>query len=155
MMSTLYPYTTLFRSKAQVDGSLAVHRQDVQEGCGAVYLPVALERKYAKAATSPAWQYVFPSPKRALDPRSSVIRRHHIGEQQVRRAVAAALAEAGIRKHASCHTFRHSFATDLLRSGADIRNIQQLLGHEDINTTMIYTHVVGNHERGLTSPLDR
>src|SRR5690625_7927246 len=155
MMSTLYPYTTLFRSKAQVNVALAVHQQDLQEGYGAVYLPFALERKYPKAATSPAWQYVFPSPKRALDPRSSVIRQQHIGEQQVRRAVAAALAEAGIRKHASCHTLRHSFASYLLRSGSDIRNNQQLLGHDDINTTMIYTHVVGNHERGLTSPLDR
>jgi len=152
---TLLPVSLVEGLKAQVNVALAVHQQDLQEGYGAVYLPFALERKYPKAATSPAWQYVFPSPKRALDPRSSVIRRHHIGEQQVRRAVAAALAEAGIRKHASCHTFRHSFATDLLRSGADIRNIQQLLGHEDINTTMIYTHVVGNHERGLTSPLDR
>src|SRR5690625_1405072 len=155
MMSTLYPYTTLFRSKAQVNVALAVHQQDLQEGYGAVYLPFALERKYPMAATSPPWQYGFPSPKRALDPRSSELRQHHLGEQQVRRAVAAAVAEAGIRKHASGHTFRHSFATDLLRARADIRNIPQLLGHEDINTTMIYTHVVGNHERGLTSPLDR
>src|SRR5690606_5144022 len=95
-----------------------------------------------------------PAPNRAVDPRSGVIRRHHIGEQQVRRSVAAALANANIYKKASCHTFRHSFATNLLRSGADIRNIQELLGHNEVSTTMIYTHVVGVHERGLASPLD-
>ena len=89
-----------------------------------------------------------------MDPRSQVMRRHHLGEQQVRRAVAKALAAAGIRKKASCHTFRHSFATNLLAKGTDIRNIQELLGHSDVNTTMIYTHVVGVHERGVVSPMD-
>ena len=89
------------------------------------------------------------------DPRSDVIRRHHIGEQQVRRSMAKALTEVGIHKKASCHTFRHSFATNLLRAGTDIRNIQELMGHTDVSTTMIYTHVVGVHERGVASPLDR
>lgn len=107
-----------------------------------------------KAPTSPAWQYVFPAPHRAEDPRSKVIRRHHLGEQQIRRFVARALEESNIRKKASCHTFRHSFATNLLRAGTDIRNIQELMGHNDVSTTMIYTHVVGIHERGVASPLD-
>ena len=126
----------------------------MQEGLGAVYLPYALEKKYPKAATNPIWQYVFPAQNRALDPRSNIMRRHHIGEQQVRRSVAQALAMTGIPKKASCHTFRHSFATNLLRAGTDIRNIQELMGHYDLSTTMIYTQVIGVNERGVSSPLD-
>lgn len=140
--------------KAQIDLALAIHKRDLAEGYGEVYLPHALAKKYPRAASSATWQYIFPAPNRAVDPRSDVIRRHHIGEQQVRRSVARALEAASIRKKASCHTFRHSFATNLLRSGTDIRNIQELMGHNDVSTTMIYTHVVGAHERGATSPLD-
>src|SRR5690606_2668775 len=140
--------------KAQIDLALAIHKQDLAEGFGEVYLPYALAKKYPKAATNPAWQYIFPAPNRAVDPRSDIIRRHHIGEQQVRRSVARALEKANIHKKASCHTFRHSFATNLLRAGTDIRNIQELMGHNDVSTTMIYTHVVGIHERGVASPLD-
>lgn len=151
---TLLPQSLLEPLQLQIELALALHRQDVAEGFGEVYLPYALAKKYPKAAISPAWQYVFPAPSRALDPRRDVIRRHHIGEQQVRRSVAKALAAAGIRKKASCHTFRHSFATNLLRSGVDIRNIQELMGHSDVSTTMIYTHVVGINERGVSSPLD-
>lgn len=151
---TLLPQSLINALKIQIDLALALHQQDLAEGFGEVYLPYALAKKYPKAPRSPAWQYVFPAPLRAEDPRSNVIRRHHIGEQQVRRSVAKALAEANIRKKASCHTFRHSFATNLLRTGTDIRNIQELMGHTDISTTMIYTHVVGIHERGVASPLD-
>lgn len=151
---TILPQSLVDPLKAQVDKALAVHQQDLSEGYGAVYLPGALARKYPNAPTSPAWQYVFPAKKRAVDPRSQVIRRHHMGEQHVRRAVSAALKQAGIYKKASCHTFRHSFATNLLRAGTDLRNIQELLGHTDINTTSIYTHVIGTHERGVQSPLD-
>ncbi|MFD1215015.1 integron integrase [Microbulbifer celer] len=151
---TLLPTSLLAPLKAQVDLVLALHQRDLEEGFGAVYLPFALSKKYPKAATSPNWQYVFPAPERSKDPRSDAIRRHHVGEQQVRRAVANALATTGIRKKASCHTFRHSFATNLLAKGTDIRNIQELLGHTDVNTTMIYTHVIGIHERGVVSPLD-
>lgn len=151
---TLLPKTLIEPLKAQIDLALAIHKQDLAEGFGEVYLPYALAKKYPKAPTNPAWQYVFPAPNRAIDPRSDVIRRHHIGEQQVRRSVARALEQANIRKKASCHTFRHSFATNLLRAGTDIRNIQELLGHNDVSTTMIYTHVVGIHERGVSSPLD-
>lgn len=151
---TLLPKTLIEPLKAQIDLALAIHKQDLADGFGEVYLPYALAKKYPKAPKNPAWQYVFPAPSRAVDPRSDVIRRHHIGEQQVRRSVARALEQANIRKKASCHTFRHSFATNLLRAGTDIRNIQELLGHNDVSTTMIYTHVVGIHERGVLSPLD-
>lgn len=151
---TLLPKTLIEPLKLQINLALAIHQQDLADGLGEVYLPYALARKYPKAAKDPAWQYVFPAPNRAVDPRSNVIRRHHIGEQQVRRSVARALEQANIRKKASCHTFRHSFATNLLGTGTDIRNIQELLGHNDVSTTMIYTHVVGVHERGVASPLD-
>lgn len=151
---TLLPQSLVKQLKTQVDYALALHQQDLQEGFGEVYLPFALGRKYPNAATSPAWQYVFPAERRSIDPRTGVARRHHIGEQQVRRAVAVALKNASIYKKASCHTFRHSFATNLLKGGTDIRSIQELMGHNDISTTMIYTHVVGSHERGVSSPLD-
>ncbi|BBM03840.1 integron integrase [Microbulbifer sp. GL-2] len=151
---TLLPKTLIEPLKAQIHYALSLHQQDLNEGHGEVYLPFALAKKFPKAAASPVWQYIFPARERSRDPRSDTIRRHHIGEQQIRRAVGRAISNLGIWKKASCHTFRHSFATNLLRSGADIRNIQELLGHNDISTTMIYTHVVGIHERGLTSPLD-
>lgn len=150
---TLLAKTLIEPLKAQID--VALHKRNLSEGFGEVHLPYALAKKYPKAATRPAWQYVFPAPSRAADPRSEVTRRHHIGEQQVRRAVANALSLTRIRKKASCHTFRHSFATNLLRAGTDIRSIQELMGHNDVSTTMIYTHVVGAHERGVASPLDR
>lgn len=151
---TLLPKTLVESLRAQIDLTLALHSRDLTDGFGEVYLPYALAKKWPKAPKSPTWQYVFPAPNRAVDPRSGVVRRHHIGEQQVRRAVAKALADSGIRKRASCHTFRHSFATNLLQAGTDLRSIQELMGHNDLSTTMIYTHVVGAHERGVTSPLD-
>lgn len=151
---TLLPKSLIHSLKAQVNLALLIHQQDLSDGFGEVYLPFALAKKYPKASRSPAWQYVFPASHRAKDPRSDVIRRHHIGEQQVRRSIAKALAASGIHKKASCHTFRHSFATNLLRTGTDIRNTQELMGHTDVSTTMIYTHVVGIHERGVSSPLD-
>lgn len=151
---TILPSSVCDALKTQIEFALALHQQDLQDGFGEVYLPNALSKKYPGAARSPCWQYVFPAQRLSIDPRSGVRRRHHIGEQQVRRAVQAAISEAGIRKKASCHTFRHSFATNLLRRGTDIRSIQELMGHNDIGTTQIYTHVVGTHERGISSPLD-
>lgn len=132
-----------------------VHRQDVAAGFGAVWLPHALARKYPRAPWEPGWQYVFPATRRSTDPRSGRIGRHHIDEQTLQRAVKRAVRAAGIEKPASCHTFRHSFATHLLEAGYDIRTIQELLGHRDVRTTMIYTHVADCGGRGVRSPLDR
>ena len=132
-----------------------LHVRDLREGYGAVYLPTALERKYPAAARSWGWQYVFPARRRSMDPRGGVIRRHHLAEGTVQHAVHRAVKRTGIVKPASCHTFRHSFATHLLEDGYDIRTVQELLGHRDVRTTMIYTHVLNRGGRGVRSPLDR
>jgi site-specific recombinase XerD len=126
----------------------------LKEGFGKVYLPFALERKYPSASSEWAWQYVFPANSRSIDPRANIERRHHIDNTTLQRAVKKAINEAGINKNASCHTFRHSFATHLLENGYNVRNIQDLLGHKDLNTTMIYTHVMNQQGIGIRSPLD-
>ena len=131
-----------------------LHRRDLGAGHGAVHLPGALARKNPSAATSWGWQYVFPAPARAVDPRTGVVRRHHLHESSVQKAVNAAVRRAGIEKRASCHTLRHSFATHLIEAGYDIRTVQELLGHADVRTTMIYTHVLNRGGRGVRSPLD-
>jgi integron integrase len=131
-----------------------LHGHDLAEGCGEVYLPYALGRKYPNAGREWGWQYVFPAAKRSTDPRSGVERRHHLSEDVLQRAVKRAVRLAGLDKHASCHTFRHSFATHLLEDGYDIRTVQDLLGHKDVRTTMIYTHVLNRGGRGVRSPLD-
>jgi integron integrase len=132
-----------------------LHRQDLECGYGRVYLPYALARKYPNAAAEWGWQYVFPSGKRSTDPVSGHEGRHHIHEKTVQRAIRKAVQQSGIIKPASSHTLRHSFATHLLEDGHDIRTIQELLGHKELTTTMIYTHVASIGATGTPSPLDR
>jgi len=130
------------------------HQQDSRAGGGSVYLPWAIERKYTGAAKEWKWQYVFPARGLSKDPRSGQIQRHHLDEATIQKAIRSAVLRLGLTKRASSHTFRHSFATHALQRGADIRTIQELLGHQDVSTTMIYTHVLRQGGSGMKSPLD-
>jgi integron integrase len=139
--------------KRHLQSVKTTHEKDLADGFGEVYLPNALARKYPRAASEWGWQYVFPASKRSIDPRSNTIRRH-LDEKAFQRAIKQAIRNAGIEKPASCHSLRHSFATHLLERGADIRTVQEQLGHSDVRTTQIYTHVLNRGGNAVISPLD-
>jgi len=151
---TTFPATLIPLLQNHLAGVRTLHQQDLVQGYGEVYLPHALARKYPATAKEWGWQYVFPARNLAVDPRAGITRRHHVDPSVINKAIKVAVRRAGLTKHISAHTFRHSFATHLLQRGTDIRTIQQLLGHNDVATTMIYTHLLQQGGQGVPSPLD-
>ena len=152
---TVLPNTLRDALMVQRERVAQLHEEDLRAGFGAVYLPFALARKYPNAPKQLAWQYLFPASRRSIDPLSGVFRRHHIDASVLQKAVSSAARACGIFKKVSPHTLRHSFATHLIEAGADIRTVQELLGHKDVSTTQIYTHVINRGAGGVLSPLDR
>ena len=149
------PENMMLPLREQLAHARALHERDLHAGHGAVWLPDALAVKYPRAARAWGWQWAFPSAARSVDPRSGIERRHHLNETSIQKSVAGAARRAGIAKPCSPHVLRHSFATHMLQAGYDIRTVQELLGHSDVQTTMIYTHVLNRGGRGVLSPLDR
>ena len=151
---TLLPESLIPTLKDHLKRTHRIHQRDLRQGQGSVHLPYALVRKYPEAPLQWIWQYIFPSPKLSIDPRSGVTQRHHISTSAVQKAVRRAVKLARIEKRVTCHTLRHSFATHLLENGTDLRTVQDLLGHKDVKTTMIYTHVLKRGPFAVRSPLD-
>lgn len=151
---TTFPASIIPFLEAHLARVKIMHQNDLKAGCGEVHLPHALARKYPNAAKEWGWQYVFPASAPSKDPRSNAVRRHHVDPSVINKAIRAASGKAGLVKKVSAHTLRHSFATHLLQRGNDIRTIQALLGHNDVSTTMIYTHVLQQGGQGVPSPLD-
>lgn len=153
--TTVLPQSLIEKLRRQIDFVQCLHKEDIANGVGEVYLPHALNRKYPKAATELGWQFLFPSKNISRDPRDhSKQRRHHVHNRSIQKRVKFSAMKSGIHKKVGCHTFRHSFATRLLENGYDLRTIQMLLGHSDVKTTEIYTHVVKRGGYGVVSPID-
>ena len=150
----MLPRATEGKLREHLENVRALHAKDLRRGGGRVDIPNALARKYPRASTEWRWRYVFPAARTYIDAVSRELRRHHLHVTVIQRAVAGAVRASGLTKRATCHTFRHSFATHLIENGYDIRTVQELLGHTDVRTTMVYTHVLRGGGRGVRSPID-
>ncbi len=151
---TMLPASIAEELKIHLQSVKLLHQQDLQKGFGSVYLPFALESKYPHASREWVWQFIFPSDRISQDPRSQIIRRHHLHESGLQKALKQGARKAGVEKRVGCHTFRHSFATHLLQNNYDIRTVQELLEHKNVKITMIYTHVLNRGGQGVRSPLN-